>query len=139
MVARAFPFLSIVVLLFPMGVFMLGSVPLLILKHDTPTDGRFIRSLFNLYYVVLMTLGVVAAGGCTLLGRNDLALAIGGLVGFVFATRRWVIPHMDTLRGAIAEGEPTAVPRFRRLHIAGMILNVVQFGVVAWTLPRLAT
>ena len=32
--------------------FLLGSLPLLILKHDTPVDGNFIRSFFNLYYRV---------------------------------------------------------------------------------------
>ena len=32
--------------------FLLGSVPLLVLKHDTPVDGNFIRSFFNLYYRV---------------------------------------------------------------------------------------
>lgn len=29
--------------------------------------------------------------------------------------------------------------RFRRLHITGMVLNVVQLGTVAWGLTRLAT
>src|SRR5262245_21246398 len=57
--SRAFPLLSIVVLLFPMGVFMLGSPPLLILKHDTPVDGRFIRGLFNLYYISVITVATV--------------------------------------------------------------------------------
>jgi len=32
-----------------------------------------------------------------------------------------------------------AVPRFRRLHIAGMILNVLQLGTVVWGMTRLAT
>ena len=137
MISKAFPFLSIVVLLFPMGVFMLTTPPLLILKHDNPTDGRFIRGLFNLYYNALMTIGGVAAVGCTLVGRHGVALAMAALVAFVYAIRRWVIRNMDRLRGAIADGEPLAVPRFRRLHIAGMLLNVVQFGIVAWGLTRL--
>jgi hypothetical protein len=137
--SKAFPFLSIVVLLFPMGIFMLASPPLLILKHDTPLDGRFIRGLFNLYYVALMTIGVTAAVGCAVFGQRVVALAMGGLVIFVFGIRRWVISKMDTLRGAMAGGDSSAVPRFRRLHIAGMIVNMVQFGTVAWGLTRLAT
>jgi len=134
---KAFPFLSIVILLFPMGVFMLASPPLLILKHDTPLDGRFIRGLFNLYYIAVMTIGVIAAAGCALVGRGTVAVAMIVLVAFVFGVRLVVISQMDQLRGAIAAGELTAVSRFRRLHIAGMVLNVVQLGIVAWGMTRL--
>jgi len=137
--AKVFPLLSIVLLVFPMGIFMLATPPLLILKHDTPVDGRFVRSLFNLYYVAVMTVAVVGAVGNTLTGRGAEALAMGGLAIFVFGVRRWMISSMDQQRDAIARGESMAVPRFRRLHIAGMILNVVQLGVVVWGMTRLAT
>ncbi|MDM0068471.1 hypothetical protein [Variovorax sp. J31P207] len=40
-----------VLLLVWMGFFMMGSLPLLVLKHDTPLDSRFIRGLFNVYYL----------------------------------------------------------------------------------------
>lgn len=122
-----------------MGVFMLASPPLLILKHDTPVDGRFIRGLFNIYYITVMTIAAVGAAVCALMGQGAVALAMGGLVVFVFGIRRWVISNMDKLRDAITRGDSMAVPRFRRLHIAGMILNVVQFGTVVWGMTRLAT
>ena len=138
MIAKAFPFLSIIVLLFAMGFFMLASPPLLILKHDTPLDGRFIRGLFNIYYLSVMLIAAVGAAGCVLLGQNAVALAMSGLVVFVFATRLSVISSMDRLRDAIGRGDAVAVPRFRRLHIAGMVLNVVQLGMVAWGMTRLA-
>ena len=44
----------------------------------------------------------------------------------------------QALRGAIAGGEPGSVPRFKRLHMAGMAINVAQLAVVASTLPGLA-
>lgn len=135
--AKAFPFLSIVVLLFPMGVFMLASPPLLILKHETPLDARFIRGLFNLYYIGVITIAAAGAAGCALLDQRAIALSMGGLIVFVYGTRRWMISNMDKLGAAIASGESTAVARFRRLHIGGMILNVVQLGTVAWGLTRL--
>jgi len=137
--AKVFPLLSIAVLLFPMGFFMLASPPLLILKHDTPTDGRFIRGLFNIYYLAVMTIAALGAAGCVLAGQGTEALAMGGLVAFVFAVRRWMLSNMDRLRDAIARGESGAVPQFRRLHIAGMALNVIQFATVAWGMTRLAT
>ena len=100
--SKAFPLLSIVVVLFPMGAFMLASPTLLVLKHDTPLDGRFIRGLFNLYYISVMTLAAVFAAACALLGRGAVALAMSGLVVFVFGIRRWMISNMDEVRGAMA-------------------------------------
>lgn len=139
LLSKAFPFLSIVALLFPMGVFMLMSPPLLILKHETPVDGGFVRSLFNLYYNSVIAIGAVAAAGCALMGRGSMALAMVGLVVFVLGIRRWMISTMDKLRGEIARGDSRAVPSFRRLHMAGMALNIVQLGIVAWGMTRLAT
>ncbi len=137
--AQVFPLISIAVLLFSMGFFMLASPPLLILKHDTPTDGRFIRGLFNIYYLAVMTIAAIAATGSALAGRTTVAFAMGLLFAFVFAVRRGVLSQMDRLRQAIAGGDTTAIRQFRRLHIAGMALNALQFAVVAWGMTRLAT
>lgn len=139
MLAGAFPFLATVVLLFPMSLFMLASPPLLILKHDTPSDARFIRGLFNIYYMSAMVIAAIGAAGCLIVGKIGVALAMGGLVVAMLGIRRWVIANMDMLRDAIARGESEAIPRFRRLHLAGMVLNVLQLGIVAWGLTRLAT
>ena len=43
-----------VALLVTHAYFLLGSVPLLILKHDTPMDASFVRSFFNTYYLAAM-------------------------------------------------------------------------------------
>ena len=137
MLAKVFPLLSIVVLLFWMFVFTLASPPLLVLKHDTPKDANFIRGLFNLYYVVLMTLAAMTAAACAYLGKTGLAYAMGGLVVFVFGVRLLFISNMDRLRGAMPGGDSAAVRNFRRLHVAGMVLNVVQLGAVAWGMTRL--
>eukprot|EP01041_Mallomonas_annulata_P019726 gene19726-39184_t len=42
--------LSTVALLAVTAYFLLGSVPLLVLKHDNPMDARFIRSFYITYY-----------------------------------------------------------------------------------------
>jgi hypothetical protein len=138
MLASTFPLLSIVVLLFPMGVFMLATPPLLVLKHDTPTDARFIRGLFNYYYMAVIAIAAIGAAGCVAIGRSTVAVAMGALIAFVFALRYWMLSSMDKVRGEMTRGEALAVPRFRRLHIAGMVVNVVQLGFVAWGLTRLA-
>jgi hypothetical protein len=69
--------ISAVVLLVWMGFFMMGSLPLLVLKHDTPLDSRFIRGLFNLYYVAILATGIVGAASAAIAGRAAAALGLG--------------------------------------------------------------
>ena len=130
--------LSMVALLFPMLIFMFASPPLLILKHDTPKDAGFIRGLFSTYYTAVLVVAAVGTLCHALAGRPAAALAMGGVAAFVFATRRWVLSRMDVLRGRIEAGDSAAIFRFRRLHIAGMLLNVVQLGAVAWGIVKFA-
>ena len=138
MLAKVFPLLTIAVLMFAMGFFMLGSLPLLVLKHDTPKDGNFIRSLFNVYYTGVAALAMIGAAGCLYFDHLPAAFGMGVLALFVIGVRSMVIPRMDRLRAELP-GELPAVRRFRRLHIAGMVLNVVQLAIVIWGMTRLAT
>ena len=129
--------IATVVLLVWMGFFMMGSLPLLVLKHDTPLDARFIRGLFNVYYVAVMLTASAAALSYAWSGRLAFALGMACIAALAFALRRWIIiPRMDLLRHSIPE-TGRSVYRFRRLHVAGMMLNVVQLGTVAWALTRL--
>lgn len=57
MLPIVFALIATVLLLVWMGFFMMGSLPLLILKHDTPLDSRFIRGLFNVYYLAVILTG----------------------------------------------------------------------------------
>ena len=126
-----------VLLLVWMGFFMMGSLPLLVLKHDTPLDSRFIRGLFNVYYLAVMLTASAAALGYAWTAKPAFALGMACIATLAFALRRWlVIPRMDFLRDRIPASD-TAISRFRRLHIAGMMLNVAELATVAWALTRL--
>ena len=126
-----------VLLLVWMGFFMMGSLPLLVLKHDTPLDSRFIRGLFNVYYLAVMLTGGAAALGYAWTAKPAFALGMACIATLAFALRRWlVIPRMDLLRDLIPASD-TAIFRFRRLHIVGMMLNVAELATVAWALTRL--
>ena len=130
------PFATIVLLLVWMGFFMLGSLPLMILKHDTPLDARFIRGLFDVYYKAVM----VAAGAGTLAhalaGRpaTTTGMAVVGLVAFW--SRRIILSRMDRLRTTMTADDTVGIRRFRRLHAAGMFLNVVQLLLICISLPK---
>ncbi|WP_431124630.1 hypothetical protein [Variovorax paradoxus] len=129
--------IATVILLVWMGFFMMGSLPLLVLKHDTPLDSRFIRGLFNVYYVAVMLTASAAALSYAWSGKSAFAIGMALIAVLAFALRRWIIiPRMDLLRHTIpATG--TSIFRFRRLHVAGMMLNMAQLCTVAWALTRL--
>lgn len=126
-----------VALLVWMGFFMMGSLPLLVLKHDTALDSRFIRGLFNVYYLAVMLTAAAAALSYAWAGKPSFAAGAAAIAALAFSLRRWlIIPRMDQLRGTMP-GPDSTTSQFRRLHVAGMVLNVAQLGTVAWSLTRL--
>ena len=130
--------ISAVVLLVWMGFFMMGSLPLLVLKHDTPVDSRFIRGLFNLYYVAIMATGVVGAASAAIAGRAAAALGLGVVAAIGFAGRHWFVARMDLVRSTMTADDSLAIRKFRRLHIVGMLLNVLLLGSFCVGLTRVS-
>jgi hypothetical protein len=109
-----------------MGFFMLGSLPLMILKHDTPLDARVIRGLFDVYYKAVM---VVAAAGTLAhaLARRPVTTVGMAIVGVVaFCSRSFILARMDRLRASMSATDAAGIRRFRELHVLGMVLNFVQ-------------
>ena len=136
MLAKLVAISSTVALLVWMGFFFMGSLPLLILKHDTPLDASFIRSLFNVYYCAVMATAAVGAVGYLLSGRPLIALVMAGLAGLACLSRRWIVGRMDSARSAIVADDAHAIGRFRRLHVGGMVLNAVQLAVICVGMTR---
>jgi len=130
--------ISAVVLLVWMGFFMMGSLPLLVLKHDTPLDARFIRGLFNLYYVAITITAIVGALSSAVAGRTEAALALCLVAGIGFAGRRGLVARMDAVRSTMSADDAPAIRRFRRLHIAGMLLNVLVLAAFCVGLTRVS-
>ena len=62
-----------VALLVTTAYFMMGSLPLLILKHDTPVDARFIRGFFSVYFGAAMFTAAGTAVSYEFLGRPAFA------------------------------------------------------------------
>ncbi|NNU42163.1 hypothetical protein [Ramlibacter montanisoli] len=114
--------------------FILGSIPLLVLKHDTPLDARFVRGFFNIYYVA----AVVTAGGTAIsyafAGRPALATGAALLALLALALRRMIIPRMDALAAAIESSDLAAIAGFRRTHVAAILVNILQLAVIVWSL-----
>jgi hypothetical protein len=129
------PFATLVLLLVWMGFFMLGSLPLLILKHDTPLDARFIRGLFDVYYKAVM---IVASAGALTHALAHRPISAAGLLAIgavAFFSRVAILARMDRLRFGASPLDSAGIRRFRKLHVLGMALNFAQLLAVCAALP----
>ena len=114
--------------------FLLGSVPLLVLEHDTPLDGRFVRGFFNTCYLGVMFTAGPAALSYAAVGRFGFAAGAAALALLAAGLRRKLLPAMDRLRTRIQEGDAGAIPRFRRIHVGAILVNLAQLVLIVWTL-----
>lgn len=117
--------------------FIMGGLPLLILDHDTPLDGRFIRRFFEIY----CTLAFAAAAGATLsyslAGWYGYALGAGCILGIVSVYRRTILPAMARLTSQIQGHDPKAIRRFRATHSLALLVNLAQLIVLVWGVVNL--
>ena len=123
-----------VALLVTTAYFLMGSLPLLILKHDTPMDSRFVRGFYNTYYLAAMSTAGATALSYAIAGRFALAVGPAALALLSVLSRRKVIPKMDALRAQIEGSDSAAILAFRRMHIAAILINLAQLVVIVWTL-----
>jgi hypothetical protein len=118
--------------------FLLGSVPLLILKHDTPVDGNFIRSFFNLYYRVAACVAGAATLTYAFSGRPWFAVGAAVIAVLSVVLRRTIIAKMDLLQSQIQSQIHTtdieAIPEFRKIHFRAILISLVQLVAVVWSL-----
>ncbi len=126
--------LSAIPLLICMGYFFMGSLPLLVLQHDTPMDSRFIRDFFNTYYVAVVCTASVPAISFALVGHLAFSAGMMAIAALALFLRRVVLSHMDRLRTRIESADSTAAKEFRHIHLTGMAVNLVQLVALVWGL-----
>jgi hypothetical protein len=114
--------------------FLMSSVPLLILKHDTPMDARFVRGFFDTYYRLAFFAAGAAAASYALAGRPVFAAGGAALAVWAFGLRRFIIPRMDALRAGISLDDPRTARPFRRVHVAAILASLAQVVVTVASL-----
>lgn len=127
-----------VALLVTTAYFLMGSLPLLVLKHDTPLDARFVRGFFNLYYVTAFTTATATAISFVCAGRPGIATGAAALAMIAVVLRKKIIPKMDALGTQIQSNYMEAIPGFRRMHITAILINLAQLVAIVWTLISLS-
>ncbi len=128
MLAKSIGLAATVLTLSSLGFSVLGSTPLLILRHDVPMDGRFIRQVFHYCYRVVAVFAITATIAHTASERIGLAVGLGAIALLALAMHQWLLRRLDTLRLTMYEGsgDPLAIRRFRQLHAGAIGLNFAQ-------------
>src|SRR4051794_24544798 len=98
-----------VALLVTTAYFLMGGVPLLILKHDTPMDAWFIRRFFTIYYKSVFYAAIGAAASYALSGHFGFAIGTAAIGLVTAALRRRLIPAMELIGGQIQEDGAGAI------------------------------
>lgn len=133
MPAAIYPaFFFTVAMLFTTAYFLLGGLPLLILKHDVPLDARFIRAFFNVYYRAAFWTAVGACISFAAWGRIGFALGAAALAALVSVLRKYLLGAMQQLGSQIEANNESAIQRFRRIHSAALLVNLGQLVVLVW-------
>lgn len=127
-----------VALLVTTAYFLMGSLPLLVLKHDTLLDARFVRGFFNLYYVTAFATATATAISFVFAGRPGIAASAAALALIAVVLRKKIIPKMDALGTQIQSNYMEAIPGFRRTHITAILINLAQLVAIVWTLISLS-
>jgi hypothetical protein len=131
-------FIFTVALLVFTAYFLLGGLPLLVLKHDEPLDARFVRAFFNVYYKVAFWAAIGAAASYALWGRVVFAIGAAGIAILVTALRKNFLHAMEEVGARIEGSDAQPIRRFRRMHGAALLINVALLVVLVWGTIRLS-
>jgi hypothetical protein len=119
-----------VLLMVTTAYFILGSVPLLVLKHDTPLDARFVRGFFDIYYVAAFVTATATAISFALAGYPAIGAGAAVLALMAIGLRKKIIPKMELLGAQIQLGALESVPGFRRIHLFAIVMNLAQMVAI---------
>ncbi len=136
MFPKALALVSTVLLLMSMAFFLLGTIPLLILKHNEPMDSRVVRQVFHYCYRIVTVFALAACLGQSLMDHTLLAATAGGIAILALVLHRVVLDRMDAHRTTMHAGDQVALRRFRQTHVASIALNAMQLATIGWVLTH---
>ena len=102
-------FFFTVALLVTTAYFLMGGLPLLTLKHDTPLDARFVRGFFNVYYRAAFWASLGAFVSYALWGRYPFALGVAANACVVSLLRKHLLQPCSS---SAQRSRPAATGRF---------------------------
>lgn len=137
-IAGYFALVFTVALLVSTAYFLMGGLPLLVLKHDVPLDARFVGSFFTVNYRAAFWTSLGAGISYAVWGLYAFAFGAGVIAAVTTLLRRRLLPAMQDIGARIGGLDGAAIARFRRLHTAALCGNLVQLVVVVWGVLQLS-
>jgi hypothetical protein len=125
-----------VILLLPMGYFLLAAPAFLLVRLDIPSVAMLLRIMFNGYFLTLVVTGAIGTIAVAAEGRLVLAIGIGLVAAFAASSRRWFLRRMDARLKDASDAD--AARGLRRLHWGGMLSNAIQLAVIVPCIPYIA-
>jgi hypothetical protein len=129
---------AMVILLTPMGYFLLAAPAFLLVKLDIPPVTQLLRGMFNSYFLVLAIAGAIGTLAFAVEGRLAVAVCIALIAAFAVSARRWFLQRLDAELVARDAGDADAVRKLRRLHWGGMLCNAVQLVAIVAAIPYIS-
>jgi hypothetical protein len=124
-----------VILLLPMGYFLLAAPAFLLVKLDITPVALLLRGMFNVYFLTLTIAGVIGTAAFVVAGRPAFVIGIGLIAAFAVSARRWFLRQMDAELSTRHAGNADAARRLRRLHWGGMLCNAIQLVAIVSSIP----
>ncbi len=131
-------FFFTVAMLVTTAYFLMGGLPLLILKHDVSLDAKFIRGFFNVYYRAAFWTAFGACISFALWGRLAFAIGAASMAAISLVLRHYLLPVMQQLGARIEASDETAIGVFRRVHTTALLVNLAQLIAIVWGIIRLS-
>jgi L-asparagine transporter-like permease len=130
---------ALVILLLPMGYFLLASPAFLLVKLDIPPVTQLLRGMFNIQFRMVSVAGVIGTVAFLVAGRPLFAAGIGLIAALAIWGRPWFMRQMDDQLSARDAGDTGAVRRLRRLHWSAMLCNAALVAALVASIPYVAT
>ncbi len=129
---------ALVILLFPMGYFLLASPAFLLVKLDIPPVTQLLRGMFNIQFRMMSVAGVIGTIAFIVAGRPLVAVGVGLIACLAIWGRPWFMQLMDDQLSARDAGDKDAVRQLRRLHWSAMLCNAALVAALVASIPYVA-
>lgn len=135
--ANAAALLSLSVLFGSIVFFSGGTAPVVFRVLDEQSAGRFLRTLFPRYFLVIFIASAVAAAGFAATRPLDAAIMAAVALGAAFS-RQVLVPRINAARDRELAGDEAAGRTFSRLHRTSVAINLLQLAAAFLVLVRIA-
>ncbi len=120
-----------------MAFFSFVMAPLIFVKLDGASAGRFVRGIFPWYYLVVTVLSLLALAALAAVRPVDAAVMVLVAAG-ALVSRQVLMPLINRHRDAMLAGDAAAERRFTWLHRLSVWINAAQLLALLVVLGRMA-